>query len=223
MCCKSKVALSLLCWLSPNLELKPLQKNVPGPKLFSENAPSFNLCLKSRITQWISTPGAPQPFSWKAPSRLLWSMADVLPLRLQRRSALRKAVWRRALQGRTDYIRAEKLWEGNKCPGLWSGLLLSYLTFRRPEGGEDFPVVFLKAAGFLGQCFWNLLCGLANRSSLLSRLVQKPLILPQEINEPAECVIPVGSLLYIVPADKATSIKMRFKELKHLLIVCNGN
>lgn len=133
--------------------------------------------------------GPPQHFSWMAPSRLLWSMADVLPLRLQRRSALRKPACRRALQGHTDYIRGEKLWEENKCPGLCSGLFLSYLAFRRPEDGEDITVLFMKAAGFWGQYFWNLLCGLANRSSLLFRLVQKALTMPQETPEPAERVI----------------------------------
>lgn len=154
--------------------------------------------------------GPPQHFSWMAPSRLLWSMVDVLPLRLQRRSALRKPACRRALQGRTDYIRGEKLWEENKCPGLCSGLFLSYLAFRRPEDGEDITVLFMKAAGFWGQYFWNLLCGLANRSSLLFRLVFNNAT--GDTWASRACHSGVGFLLFTVPADKATSIKMRFKD-----------
>lgn len=82
--------------------------------------------------------------------------------------------------------------------GLWSGSRLSYPTFRRLEDGEDITVLLMKTAGFLGQFFWNLLCGLADRSSLLFRLVQKALIMPLEIAEPAECVILVLALSFLL-------------------------
>lgn len=90
----------------------------------------------------------------------------------------------------------ERLWEEKKCPGLRSRLLLSHLTFRRAADGEDLMLILMKASGFLGHYFWNLLRGLANRSSLLFRLVQKALITPQEIQDPAERVILVLALCF---------------------------
>lgn len=143
-------------------------------------------------------PGHPQHFSWKVPSRLLWSMADVLPLRLQRRSALRKPAWRRALQGHTDYIRGEKLGGKWMFRGCGQGRISLTRLLEDWRMGRILRCYLWRLQVFLGQFFWNLLCGLADRSSLLFRLVQKALIMPLEIAEPAECVILVLALSFLL-------------------------
>lgn len=129
------------------------------------------------------------PRSRKAPSWLLWSMATLLPLRLQRHPAAGNPAWRRALQGRTDYFR----WGGNwgRKMNVWAcgqGCLSLTCLLDDQRMGRMLRCYLGRLQLFRGG-FWNLLRGLANWSSLLFGWVQKAFIMPEEIPEPAECVI----------------------------------
>lgn len=151
-------------------------------------------------------------------------MAHVQLLRLQRHSAQRKpAREKKALQEPIDYITGEKLWEENKWPEFWSGLRFSYLTLRRRQRIESKKSIlcellrhYLWRLQVLEQYLWNLLFGLANRSSLLLRLVQQALIMPREVSEPAKCVsveMPLCFPRRTLSVEQGTPIQRTFKDL----------